>query len=281
LPDTFPVLFNPNPQKEHMSGESMDRCLAAQAEAIWPEESALIRGYGLDGPVRILDAGCGTGQFATRLRALLPEALITGIDILPERIAALRMDLAHAARHLTFAVGDLFDLKFADASFDCVACRHVLQSIPDPERALGELTRVLKPGGRLHLLAEDYGMLHFHPTHHDLDDFFHTNLRALREKTGVDFESGRHAPVWLGNLGFEAVSVQYVIVDTLRVPRPILREIFLSWRDGYTGLVAEVTGRAPEAVRARFEDMVNCVSHPPGYAVWFVPVVTGIKPSKT
>lgn len=175
-------------------------------------------------------------------------------------------------------MGDLFNLEFADASFDLIACRHVLQSVPQPERALGELTRVLKPGGRLHLLAEDYGMLHFHPTRHDLDLFFQNNMRLVREKTGVDYASGRHAPGWLEGLGFRAVEANYVIVDTLRVPRPVLREMFLSWRDGYTGLLSEMTGLAPEAVSERFEDMIRCVSEPPGYAVWFVPVVTGVKP---
>ncbi|EQD60814.1 Methyltransferase type 11, partial [mine drainage metagenome] len=63
-PDSSPVLSNPNPQKDQMIHESMDRCLAAQAEAIWPQESQLIARYGLHAGARILDAGCGTGQFA-------------------------------------------------------------------------------------------------------------------------------------------------------------------------------------------------------------------------
>lgn len=258
-----------------MRDESMDRCLAAQAEAIWPQESRLLSAYALPRGVRVLDAGCGTGQFTTRLHALLPDASITGIDILPERIASLK---AQAGPGLDFAQGDIFHLDFEDGVFDFVACRHVLQSIPEPEQALHELRRVLKPGGRIHLLAEDYGMLHFHPARHDLDQFFHNNGRCLREKTGVDFASGRHAPYWLETLGFNTIGVEYLIVDTLRVPRLILREIFLSWRDGYTSLVSEVTGLARDEVSARFEDMIACVSHPPGYAVWFVPVVTGLKP---
>ncbi len=273
-PDLNAALSNPNPQKEQMSHESMDRCLAAQAEAIWPEESRLLQAYELNARARILDAGSGTGQFATRLHARLPQARITGIDILPERIAPLRAQMTPG---LTFALGDIFQLDFDDATFDLVACRHVLQSIPEPERALAELARVIRPGGRIHLLAEDYGMLHFHPTRHDLDLFFHNNMRSIREQTGVNYESGRHAPFWLETLGFKGVAVNYVIVDTLRVARPILREMFIAWRDGYTGLLAEMTGLAPDLVRERFEDMIACVSTPPGYAVWFVPIVTGIK----
>ena len=59
-----------------MSDASMVRTLDAQARAIWPQELELIRRYGLSGNLKILDAGCGTGEGASRLAELFPEAIL-------------------------------------------------------------------------------------------------------------------------------------------------------------------------------------------------------------
>ena len=59
-----------------------------------------------------------------------------------------------------------------DDSFDLVVNRHMLQSIPRAEDVIRELCRVAKPGGRIHLLAEDYAMIHFHPVDGDSDRFW-------------------------------------------------------------------------------------------------------------
>ncbi|HQR30993.1 MAG TPA: SAM-dependent methyltransferase, partial [Anaeromyxobacteraceae bacterium] len=56
-----------NPQREHMADESMVRTLAAQVEAVWPQELPLLRRYPLPAAPRILDAGCGTGEASRRL----------------------------------------------------------------------------------------------------------------------------------------------------------------------------------------------------------------------
>jgi ubiquinone/menaquinone biosynthesis C-methylase UbiE len=59
-----------NPQAEQMAHESMLRTLAAQAEAIWPAEQALFQRYGLEGPIHIVDVGCGSGEITSRLASL-------------------------------------------------------------------------------------------------------------------------------------------------------------------------------------------------------------------
>ena len=61
-----------NPQGKQMADESMVRNLEAQARAIWPQELPLFRRYSLPAETRILDAGCGTGEAASRLAEIFP-----------------------------------------------------------------------------------------------------------------------------------------------------------------------------------------------------------------
>ena len=83
-----------NPQAKQMADESMVRNLDAQARAIWPQEMPLFKRYGLPANAQILDAGCGTGELASRLAELFPtdgvqsycdQKECTGPDILVVR----------------------------------------------------------------------------------------------------------------------------------------------------------------------------------------------------
>jgi SAM-dependent methyltransferase len=184
-----------NPQHAEMADESMVRTLAAQAELIWPQEVELFRRYGLAGPISILDAGCGTGEITHRLAELYPHARILGVDLLVEHLDEARR--RYAARHgdrLRFAVADALALELADASFDLVVCRHMLQSVPDAGRAIAELARVARPGGRLHLLCEDYEMIHVEPSGGlDPDLLWTRGAVAFGRAVGTDLRVGRNA----------------------------------------------------------------------------------------
>jgi hypothetical protein len=83
----------------------------------------------------------------------------------------------------------------------------------------------------------------------------------------------------LTELGFSDVAVDYVIVDTLRVPRETFARIWEAWRDGYTDSTAEHAKVARSEVAARWEEMIACVRAPTGYALWMVPVWTALKRS--
>src|SRR5213083_1801599 len=79
-----------NPQAKQMADESMVRNLDAQARAIWPQEVELIRRYRLPDDIRILDAGCGTGEAAWRLAELFPRAEVLGVDIIDSHLELAR-----------------------------------------------------------------------------------------------------------------------------------------------------------------------------------------------
>ncbi len=99
----------------------------------------------------VLDAGCGSGRVFRYELAL--GCRVVGVDIGEE----LR-DNPNVDERLR---GDLERLPFAAASFDAVLASHVMEHLPRPEKALAEVTRVLKPGGRFLLLTPN--RLHYVP----------------------------------------------------------------------------------------------------------------------
>jgi len=265
-----------NPQAEQMGDESMTRTLDFQAQAIWPQEQLLFPRYRLEGALRILDLGCGTGEITRRLAALYPQAELLGVDILESNLAIAReRDVALAPR-VRYAQGDAFALDAPDAHFDLVVCRHMSQCVPHFERVLAEITRVLKPGGRLHLLSEDYAMLHMPRRGERKPErlWIDTALPFL-DGTGCDGAVGRHSPALLQEAGYGDITMDYVVVDTLRVPRPIFAGILIAWRDGYVAPLSAASGRSEAEVRADFDAIIQAILTPPHYAVWQVPVIAG------
>jgi SAM-dependent methyltransferase len=267
-----------NPQKAQMADESMVRTLAAQAECIWPQERPLFDRYGLGAGARILDAGCGTGEISSRLAERFPEASVLGVDVLDVHLEAARARHARLAPRLAFENRSIFDLGLPDRGFDLVVCRHVLQSIPHTDRAVAELQRVTRPGGHLHLIAEDYGMIRFEPRELDSDDFWDVGPKQYGQATGVDLRIGRRAYSLLRRLGLEEITVDYIVVDPLRAPRESFAAIWAAWRDGFAEPIGEHTRVSAESARAHFDDMIATLRDPDGYGVWFVPVVAARVP---
>lgn len=97
-------------------------------------------------PRDVLDAGAGPGSFAERLRRELGVSVVA-VDVSPRMVEVAR------ERGLDARVADIRELPFADASFDCVVAAWVLHHVPDLDRGLSELGRVLRPAGRLVAVA--------------------------------------------------------------------------------------------------------------------------------
>jgi arsenite methyltransferase len=96
---------------------------------------------------RILDVGCGTGRLACWIYDHVGQSgTVAGIDPLAERIAIAR----ERNSKIHFAVGIAEDLSdFPDGSFDSVCLSSVFHWVPDKHKALEEIHRVLRPGGRI------------------------------------------------------------------------------------------------------------------------------------
>lgn len=267
-----------NPHAKQVADESMVRTLDAQTRAIWPQEVELIRRYGLGPELRILDAGCGTGEASSRLAELFPRAEVLGVDILDQNLEMARERYVHLAPRLSFQHQSIFELPAEDASYDLTVCRSVLHSIPRPNRVIAELVRVTRPGGWLHLIPEDYGMLHFQPGRLDPRDFWHEAPAQFGAATSTDTFVGRNTYSILADLRLDDITVDYVIVDTVRVPREIFARILEAWRDGYVEAIGEMTRFSREEATAYFDQMIADTRDPRRYAVWLVPVVAARVP---
>lgn len=261
-----------------MADESMIRNLAAQACAIWPQEAPLLLRYSLPAVPRILDAGCGTGEAASRMAELFPRASILGIDIIDASLNLARQRYANLAPRVQFEHRSIYETGIADDRFDLVVCRHVIHSIPHAGRVIAEFVRLTRPGGYLHLIAEDYGMLHFQRAPVDPRDFWHQVPPAFGAATGTDLFIGRDIYGILAARKLKQIRIDYVIVDTLRVPRETFAAIIEAWRDGYAEPVGEYTPISRERAAEYFNQMIANIRDPLGYALWMVPVASARVP---
>ncbi|HTU67892.1 MAG TPA: methyltransferase domain-containing protein [Steroidobacteraceae bacterium] len=267
-----PVL---NPQGEQMADASMIRTLAAQIEAIWPQEKKLVDFYRLPRNARVLDVGAGTGEFSARIADAYPDARVTGVELLAASVDYARQRHAALAPRVTFETGDAFRLAQPDDTYDLVANRHMVQAVPQVERVVAELVRVTRPGGHVHVLAEDYSMLHMMSGPHD-PDLFWRKVVEFAARTGTDARIGRRAATVLKAAGLKDVRVDYVVVDTQRVPRRVFADIITAWRDGYVDALA-TPDSPPTLVRQQFDEIIASILNPEHYAVWHVPIVSGVK----
>lgn len=120
---------------ERLEARRVDVTGWIRGDGVWEEALAAIAEVR---PHRVLDGGCGDGLFARVIAA----PVVIGVDSSPAMVERAR-EWGVDAR-----LGDIQDLPFGDAEFDVVTCNWVLYHLPDLDRGLEELARVLRPGGR-------------------------------------------------------------------------------------------------------------------------------------
>src|ERR1700722_16565038 len=224
----------------------------------------------LPAEAKIPDAGCGTGEGASRLAELFPRARV---DIIDAHLDLARSRYANLVPRLAFEHQSVFELSAADHSFDLTVCRHVLHSIPHADRVIAELARVTRRGGYLYLIPEDYGMLHFQRGPLDPRDFWH-QVPPAEAATGTDLFIGRNTFGFLSAMNLDQIAVDYIVVDMVRLSCDTFAAIIEAWREGYAEPIGELTSITRQAAVEYFNQMIANIRNPSGYAVWMVPVVS-------
>jgi ubiquinone/menaquinone biosynthesis C-methylase UbiE len=114
----------------------------------------LIKRSGIKPGMRVLEIGCGSGAYTTFVaRTVGPTGKVEALDIQPAMLKQLEKKLAlpehRDIRNITTYVASAYDLPFDDGTIDLVYMIAVLYEIPDQEKVLAEIKRVLKPEGIL------------------------------------------------------------------------------------------------------------------------------------
>ena len=162
---------------------------------------------------RVLDVGCGTGTLAVALKRAYPEALVVGLDPDPKALAIARDKARHAGASLDFVQGFGDHIDQPSGSCDQVVSSFMFHHLTkDAKRAvLGEVRRVLRSGGRFHLLdfvdhaakkSRIMRALHVFGGH-ALRGEVQDDLVALLTEQGFQVQNTEHKPLVLfGTLGY-------------------------------------------------------------------------------
>lgn len=141
-----------------------DRVSRYEQMFVWREaQLALLEGAELGAGQRVLDIGCGPGFFALGIAGVVGDAgSVDGVDI-NARFVADASARAKDRPNVNFHLLEDHRLPFADASFDRVILKNVLEYVPDVGQTLAEVFRVTRPGGRAHIIDSDWGFVLVEP----------------------------------------------------------------------------------------------------------------------
>jgi len=156
---------------------------------------------------RLLDVGCGPGTITMDLAELVAPGRVVGIDRSNDVIDRARAAAdARALSNLSFEVGDVYQLGFEDSAFDVVYAHQVLQHLSAPTRALAEMRRVLRDGGRLAVRDADYGEFTWSPPSEGLMRWMELYHQITRQND-AEADAGRYLAEWVEAAGFTSLEM--------------------------------------------------------------------------
>jgi len=151
---------------------------------------------------RVLEIGCGTGEDTRAIaKNVGSSGSIVAIDTSETMLKEAKNRSMSADSKIDFQVADVNNLEFPDRTFNCCWSQRVFQHLAEPTKALNEIARVLKPGGRVGILDTDWGTFAIDSQDKQLTQKITTCFAGLIQNGLV----GRQLPRLCANSGFKNI----------------------------------------------------------------------------
>jgi ubiquinone/menaquinone biosynthesis C-methylase UbiE/acyl carrier protein len=185
--------------------------LKAQVELFFEKEFEIYRKIGLKDGMDIIECGSGPGFLIKSIVEKLPGCNATGLEIDPFLFSVLTENSQSNGRQIFKAVnGSIYDTRLPDNSFDFVVTRLVVEHLEEPLKAIYELNRILRPGGKLVIVSNDFAYhLITYPVITELDEMYDAYCKSRLSEGGNPYIA-RQLPVYLSSAGFENVNFEIV-----------------------------------------------------------------------
>lgn len=219
--------------------------IAYQSPDVRGQREEVLRRLALKPGEQVIDIGSGPGFLSESMAdAVGAGGRVLGIDISPDLVAIARK--RNQRRWLSYEVGDAMALAASSASFDVAVHMQVLEYLPDPDRAMREMARVLKPGGRALAVCTDWDGVVWHSENpdrmkrmqraweaHCSDPRLPRTLAVRLKSAGFTIESVSGYPIVNIRLGEDTYSdgIMHLMIDFLRQQKSVRADELDAWAD--------------------------------------------------
>jgi ubiquinone/menaquinone biosynthesis C-methylase UbiE len=206
--------------------------------------------------MRLLDVGCGPGSITRGLAERVAPGEVIGIDLSRETLAAAQQEArTRGLTNVRYEEASVYQLPYADGSFDVAYAHQVFQHLKEPAAALREILRVLRPGGLVAVRDVDWGTASYWPADPWIAKFIEVHFKTWY-RNGGEPRMGRHLRALFNAAGVRDLEIS-AAVWCYATP-----EETIEWGDSYADrlLTSPMGSRQVEygfATRADVEAMAS------------------------
>lgn len=167
----------------------------------------------------VLDCGCGPGTMTCEIAERLEAGRAVGVDFQSSQVEiAAGKAKARGVTNVEFKQATAYELPFEDGVFDLIFSNALMEHLKEPALAVGEFSRVLRPGGVLAVSSPDWGGFLLAPPSQDLSQAIQTYM-DLQLRNGGDVFIGRKLSSLFADVGFLEIDLQarYEMYESLPV----------------------------------------------------------------
>jgi ubiquinone/menaquinone biosynthesis C-methylase UbiE/acyl carrier protein len=184
--------------------------LKGQVDLFFEKEFKVYQEIGLKDGMKIIECGCGPGFLLLRILERLPQCQVTGLENDPYLFKLLNQNIKMVTSDVKTVERSITETGLDNNSYDIGICRLVFEHLPEPSLALLELFRILKPGGKLVIISNDFeNHLITYPAVDELDLMYQAYCRSRIDEGGNPY-IGRELPGLMEETNFINISFNAV-----------------------------------------------------------------------